>query len=1177
MTNSDYYNYIFLGITSSKIPPHTHLIYEHSALDMYIADSTNLAVMLKSEDKGNSWETIVTHTGYEIQAFYPDRGNLRLYYLYTKSDAVRTAYIDLTDDSTTNSITFAGELNYIGRDVLIYGGTDHVAYTWDFDGTTRTSYWDGGALAYTQDMGDPTARTYDQTQTIIVGSDFYFLWKWSDENVELWKYTPATGNFVEMEDCGANTELPSKKQQAIAYDGSDILYFVLQDTIDLKYYLWSYVISLDILTKLSEFNVALMLDRNVHGTTPPFTLEKGFDITQDKIYQIPSTYSGKLNLISVFNFINTIIAISDHFVIDSGGKVYEMVSYKTSFSKIEIETPRNNFPTAQALRVRDDFSIIKGMIMQIIGTYTSKGVSTENQIIFEGYVVDYDEQKMEKVWLESPARELLEIKPLSGEFRDIYSGRTDEIIVDLITDYCGYVTSGTLVAGTAKGNVFFDGDTSLFTILKDFAKEDGFVWALTPIGALNYHISVDSGVDIDETDNVWGVETTRPHRDINRVDVRGAFINGVEIRGFWDDEASQNTNGFQRFTYRDSKIRTVALANALALQLGTNLAVNAKEANIFYKDPSKGLIQVAEEITLQYNTTNINIASAQFILDYVKFFAIQEYSDITATDTLLIATEGFRNQTIDEQVEQNNTLIQQNRESLNTKTGWINTPVVTLSFTDGSRTLTITPTGDSFTYWIQGTKYTKLAADTFVIDDTEGLWYIYYTKDTLAASQVKWVIRDGDKAMVAIVYWDATNNIHTYLGYELHSFEKSPADHDEMHHSVGTNFSDGLALVHGTGGDDGKVAMDSGVIHDEDIEINITDGVGSGLFEQELGNTTVFAAAQIPVYYRSGASAWRKYAAGDYPFYDNSGGDNVHYNLYSAPNWSSQEATNSAKYIAMWIFGTNNQTEPVVALMGQSESSTLNAAKDVNTLESIEYGTLPFEELKILYRLIFKSDSSWAHTEDLRSVANIPGGTYVPSPQHDSDAIHDNIDNEITAITPKATPVSADEFIIEDSEASFIKKALTFTNLKAAIDTDPNAYYCRANAGHNGFIEGVYFGSQYFVLLTDVNAGVESNVYIKEGGSFKLSIITMNTVNNLGFYANGRINISYDIHQGSSAWDVNEVFNVALQNNLTLNIQEYGTPFTVADNSKVGIDWSKTNDPGRTGGIYVYGFVLIRQ
>ena len=50
--------------------------------------------------------------------------------------------------------------------------------------------------------------------------------------------------------------------------------------------------------------------------------------------------------------------------------------------------------------------------------------------------------------------------------------------------------------------------------------------------------------------------------------------------------------------------------------------------------------------------------------------------------------------------QENSQLIQQIILALNAKTGWKNTPGVTLSFTDGTRTFTVTPTGSSFEYWI---------------------------------------------------------------------------------------------------------------------------------------------------------------------------------------------------------------------------------------------------------------------------------------------------------------------------------------------------------------------------------------------------------------------------------------------------------------------------------------------
>jgi hypothetical protein len=51
----------------------------------------------------------------------------------------------------------------------------------------------------------------------------------------------------------------------------------------------------------------------------------------------------------------------------------------------------------------------------------------------------------------------------------------------------------------------------------------------------------------------------------------------------------------------------------------------------------------------------------------------------------------------------------------------------------------------------------------------------------------------------------------------------------------------------------------------------------------------------------------------------------------------------------------------------------------------------------------------------------------------DTTAIHDDTANEITAITPKTSLAASDEFILEDSGASYVKKAVTFANIEASI------------------------------------------------------------------------------------------------------------------------------------------------
>lgn len=55
----------------------------------------------------------------------------------------------------------------------------------------------------------------------------------------------------------------------------------------------------------------------------------------------------------------------------------------------------------------------------------------------------------------------------------------------------------------------------------------------------------------------------------------------------------------------------------------------------------------------------------------------------------------------------------------------------------------------------------------------------------------------------------------------------------------------------------------------------------------------------------------------------------------------------------------------------------------------------------------------------------------------DGAAIHDNVANEISAITEKATPVGADLALIEDSENGYIKKKVQLTNLPGGTGGAP--------------------------------------------------------------------------------------------------------------------------------------------
>jgi hypothetical protein len=65
------------------------------------------------------------------------------------------------------------------------------------------------------------------------------------------------------------------------------------------------------------------------------------------------------------------------------------------------------------------------------------------------------------------------------------------------------------------------------------------------------------------------------------------------------------------------------------------------------------------------------------------------------------------------------------------------------------------------------------------------------------------------------------------------------------------------------------------------------------------------------------------------------------------------------------------------------------------------------------------------------NTCDTPGGAGT-----DTTAIHDNVANEITAITLKGTPAADDEIVLEDSAASYVKKSATIATVGAGIKLD---------------------------------------------------------------------------------------------------------------------------------------------
>ena len=78
----------------------------------------------------------------------------------------------------------------------------------------------------------------------------------------------------------------------------------------------------------------------------------------------------------------------------------------------------------------------------------------------------------------------------------------------------------------------------------------------------------------------------------------------------------------------------------------------------------------------------------------------------------------------------------------------------------------------------------------------------------------------------------------------------------------------------------------------------------------------------------------------------------------------------------------------------------------------------------------------------------------------DSEAIHDNVDGEISAVTVKGTPVDGDFVLIEDSAASDAKKHITLGTLPSHT---PAAHTIASHSDTN-------FGCHIIMNCTRINS-----------------------------------------------------------------------------------------------------------
>lgn len=315
----------------------------------------------------------------------------------------------------------------------------------------------------------------------------------------------------------------------------------------------------------------------------------------------------------------------------------------------------------------------------------------------------------------------------------------------------------------------------------------------------------------------------------------------------------------------------------------------------------------------------------------------------------------------------------------------------TLSFDNGTRTFTITPTGVNYSVWAGGKQFIKTAAESVIIPNTEGMYYFYFDTDGVLQQTATFV--DDiiiTYSFVGQLYWNATAQLQIFFGDERHGRVMDSEAHLYLHNTQHSKWASGLGLTGvpagtGTGALDADVqfGVAAGIIWDEDLQHSIT-ATASGAQTQVL--TT---PAQIPVFFRSGALGnWKRFVTSTIPLaYGGrvsqaaeitAPGARASWNQFTAGAWQLTETSNQ-NFVLVHYFATNNLAEPVIAIVGQSEYTTkANAqAGALVELQNLSYGNLPTLEFTPIASVIYQTSNSYANTAKSRISITSSGGPYV--------------------------------------------------------------------------------------------------------------------------------------------------------------------------------------------------------
>lgn len=283
-----------------------------------------------------------------------------------------------------------------------------------------------------------------------------------------------------------------------------------------------------------------------------------------------------------------------------------------------------------------------------------------------------------------------------------------------------------------------------------------------------------------------------------------------------------------------------------------------------------------------------------------------------------------------------------------------------LTFDNGTRTLTISPVGDpNFTVFVQGVTYVK-TAQSFQISATEGPHFVYFDASGVLAEVLAFdVSLVKEFALIACIWWDATNNQAILLGDERHGSTMDGDTHYNLHTNLGAQYTSGFALsgfTIGTGSVDANAqfSVDAGIFSDEDIIFSHT------------------ATSSIPIFYRLGTN-WRRKTATTFPFIESgtagftgAAGGRPAYNRITTGSGALTEVGEGGYFLVHYAC-VNDRTQKIVGFLGINEYySPFTARNSIGVELTSLRQAFPLQEFVFIGSVLFECSSVYANAPNAR-------------------------------------------------------------------------------------------------------------------------------------------------------------------------------------------------------------------